>query len=34
MNADKCVALHNKIVKYGWLGSDKTIEDFEQNCET
>jgi hypothetical protein len=34
MNIDKCVALHNQILKHGWLGSGRTIEDFEQECKT
>jgi hypothetical protein len=34
MNVDKCVALHNKIFMHGWLGSDKSIEDFERDCTT
>jgi hypothetical protein len=33
MNVGKCVALHNQIFKYGWLGSGRTIEDFEQECK-
>jgi hypothetical protein len=34
MDADKCVALRNKIFMHGWLGSGKSIEDFERNCTT
>jgi hypothetical protein len=34
MDVDKCVELHNKILKHGWVHSGKTIEDFEQNCQT
>jgi hypothetical protein len=33
MNVGKCVALHNQIFKYGWLGSGRTIKDFEQECK-
>jgi hypothetical protein len=34
MDVDKCVALHNKIFIHGWLGSGKTIEDFDRACTT
>jgi hypothetical protein len=34
MGVDKCSALHNKIIKHGWLGACKTIEDFRQDCKT
>jgi hypothetical protein len=34
MDVDKCVELHNKILKHGWLRSGKTIEDFEQKRQT
>jgi hypothetical protein len=34
MDVDKCVVLHNKILKHGWLGSGKTIKDFERECQT
>jgi hypothetical protein len=34
MDVDKCVELHNKILKHGWLESGKTTEDFERDCKT
>jgi hypothetical protein len=32
MDVDKCVALHNKILRLGYLGAGKSIEQFEQEC--
>jgi hypothetical protein len=33
MDVDKCVALHNKILQLGYLGSGKSVEQFEQECK-
>jgi hypothetical protein len=32
MDVDKCVTLHNKILRLGYLGSGKSVEQFEQEC--
>jgi hypothetical protein len=34
MNIERCVALHNEILKYGWLNSGRSAEDFNSKCKT
>jgi hypothetical protein len=34
MNVERCVALHNEILQYGWYKSGRSAEDFDPKCKT
>ena len=34
MNVDRCIALHNEILRHGWVGSGRSVESLESSCQT
>lgn len=34
MNVERCIALHNEILKHGWIGSGRSAAQFEDGCKT
>lgn len=32
MQVERCVALHNEILRHGWIGSGRNADTFETNC--
>jgi len=33
MQVERCVELHNQILRYGWIGSGNSPDLFEANCK-
>lgn len=34
MNAERCIALHNETMHYGWVGSGRSPGSLESTCKT
>lgn len=34
MNVERCIELHNEIVKHGWIGSGRDPETLNSQCKT
>jgi hypothetical protein len=34
MNVERCLALHDEILRLGWVGSGRSLESLESNCKT
>ncbi|CAG5186482.1 uncharacterized protein ALTATR162_LOCUS11596 [Alternaria atra] len=34
MNVGRCIALHNEILRHGWVGSGRSLEPLESSCKT
>jgi hypothetical protein len=34
MDVERCIALHNEILRYGWVGSGRSPESLESGCRT
>ena len=34
MNVDRCIALHNEILRHGWVSSGRRLESLDSTCKT
>jgi hypothetical protein len=34
MDVERCIELHNQILRYGWIGSGRSPDLFEVSCRT
>jgi hypothetical protein len=34
MNVERCIELHDEILRLGWVGSGRSLESLESTCKT